>query len=69
MSRDAVAELVDRYLNDEAFRMAFARDPDAAIVAAGFELDSEELAALHAHVSAHDNQALKPRVTKYSFGS
>jgi len=49
--------------------MAFARDPDAAIVAAGFELDSEELAALHAHVSAHDNQALKPRVTKYSFGS
>jgi hypothetical protein len=69
MSHDAVADLVDRYLNDPAFRAAFARDPDAAVAAAGFELDADELAALHASVSAHEDQPLKPRVTKYSFGS
>jgi len=68
MSRDAVADLVERYLNDEAFRLAFARDPEAAVLAAGFDLDSDELAALHTTVSAHD-EPLKPRVSKYSFGS
>jgi hypothetical protein len=69
MSRDAVADLVERYLNDEAFRLAFARDPEAAVAAEGFELDGDELAALHSTVSAHDDQPLKPRVSKYSFGS
>jgi hypothetical protein len=69
MSYDAVAELVERYLNDEAFRTAFARDPEQAVSAAGFELDSDELAALHASLSARDDQPLKPRVSKYSFGS
>ena len=69
MSHDAVADLVERYLNDEAFRMAFARDPEAAVTRAGFELDGDELAALHASLSKRDDQALKPRVSKYSFGS
>jgi len=69
MSHDAVADLVERYLNDPAFRAAFAHDPEAAVAEAGFELDGEELAALHATVSAHDDQPLKPRVSKYSFGS
>jgi hypothetical protein len=69
MSHEAVADLVERYLNDEAFRTAFARDPEAAVVAAGFELDDDELAALHATVSTGENQPLKPRVSKYSFGS
>jgi len=69
MSHDAVADLVERYLTDEAFRMAFARDPDAAVSAAGFELDSDELAALHSTVSSREDQPLKPRVSKYSFGS
>jgi hypothetical protein len=49
--------------------MAFARDPDAAVSAAGFELDSDELAALHSTVSSREDQPLKPRVSKYSFGS
>lgn len=68
MSHEAVADLVERYLNDEAFRAAFARNPAAAISDAGFELDGDELAALHATVSSHD-EPLKPRVSKYSFGS
>jgi hypothetical protein len=69
MSHDAVADLVERYLNDEAFRTAFARDAEGAAIAAGFELDDDELAALHASLSKRDDQVLKPRVSKYSFGS
>jgi hypothetical protein len=69
MSHDVVADLVERYLNDPAFRAAFAGDPDAAVAAAGFELDADEFAALHATVKTHEDQPLKPRVTKYSFGS
>jgi hypothetical protein len=69
MSFDAVADLIERYLNDPAFRTAFARDPDEAVAAAGFTLDENERAALHSTISAHDDQALRPRVSKYSFGS
>jgi hypothetical protein len=69
MSQDAVADLVDRYLNDPAFRADFVRDPEAAVIAAGFVLDEAELEALHATVSKRDDQPLKPRVSKYSFGS
>ncbi|HEY5340609.1 MAG TPA: Os1348 family NHLP clan protein [Candidatus Aquilonibacter sp.] len=59
MSHDAVADLVERYLNDSAFRAAFADDPEAALAAGGFELDSDELAALHSTVCSHDDQPLK----------
>jgi hypothetical protein len=69
MSFDAVADLIERYLNDSAFRAAFANDPDAAVAAAGFNLDESERAALHSTISAHDDQALRPRVTKFTFGS
>jgi hypothetical protein len=69
MSLEAVANLVERYLNDAAFRTDFAKDPEAAVVAAGFNLDAGELEALHGAVLAHDDQALRPRITKYSFGS
>jgi hypothetical protein len=69
MSQDTVADLVDRYLNDPAFRAEFVRDPGAAVVAAGFVLDEAEMEALHATVSKRDDEPLKPRVSKYSFGS
>jgi hypothetical protein len=69
MSLEAVADLVERYLNDAAFRTDFAKDPEAAVAAAGFNLDAGELEALHGAVLAHDDQALRPRITKYTFGS
>ena len=69
MSLDAVADLVERYLNDAVFRTAFGNDPEAAVAAAGFDLDAGELEALHGAVSASDDQALRPRISKYSFGS
>jgi hypothetical protein len=69
MSHDSLADLIELYLNDAAFRHAFAQDPEGAIAAAGFTLNDEELAALHATVGSRDDQPLKPRVSKYSFGS
>jgi len=69
MSLDAVSNLVERYLNDASFRTDFAADPEAAVAAAGFSLDPSELEALHGAVSSRDDQALRPRITKYSFGS
>jgi hypothetical protein len=69
MSLDALADLIDRYFNDASFRTAFAADPDAAIEAAGFTLDEDERAALHTAVASTDDQALRSRVTRYSFGS
>lgn len=70
MSLDAVSDLVERYLNDAAFRTAFARDPDAAVAAEGFTLDEAERAALHAMcIPDGRDQPLRPRVTRYSFGS
>lgn len=70
MSLDAVASLVERYLSDAAFRTEFARDPEAAVLAAGFSLDEAELAALHTSVvHTGGDEPLRPRVTRYSFGS
>ena len=69
MSLDAVADLVERYLNDAAFRTSFARDPEAAVAAEGFTLDESELAALHSMCKSEGDQPLRSRVTRYSFGS
>ncbi len=69
MSRDAIAALVDRYLNDPSFREDFARDPEAATLAAGFALDEDELEALRGAVWSHGDEPLKARVSRYTFGS
>ena len=69
MSHDAIAALVDRYLNDPDFRTEFARDPEGATRAAGFALDDDEIDALRAAVWTHGDEPRKTRVSRYSFGS
>ena len=69
MSQDAVAALIDRFLNDPGFRTAFARNPEAAVRDEGFDLTDEEFAALRAAVGAHGNEALKSRVSRGTFGA
>ncbi len=70
VSKEAVVELVDRYLADRTFREAFTRDADGAVRDAGFVLDPAELQALHAAVALQDgDHALQPRIAKSSFGS
>jgi hypothetical protein len=46
MSRAAVGNLIDRWLNEPDFRAAVRRDPEAAVRAEGVELNAEEWAAL-----------------------
>jgi hypothetical protein len=69
MSQDSLAPLIDRYLNDPFFRAEFAHDPEAAIAAGGFTLDDDEREALHAAFWTHDDQPLKARVSRFTFGS
>ena len=43
MSRDAVAELTAKWMNDAAFREAVRKDPVGTIKATGLDLDESEL--------------------------
>lgn len=67
MSRDAVETLVDRWLNDLAFRAQVRRDPAEAIRATGVHLDADEWAALR-NVDwnlSDDELALQARDSKW----
>lgn len=46
MSREAVGKLVDRWMNDPAFRQEMRRDPGEAVRRSGCQLDADEWAAL-----------------------
>lgn len=46
MSRKAVEELVDRWINDEGFQAEMRQDPEGAVKRTGLELDEDEWAAL-----------------------
>jgi predicted ribosomally synthesized peptide with nif11-like leader len=46
MSRQAIEALVEKWMEDSAFRSAVRQDPAAAIRATGLELTSDEWAAV-----------------------
>lgn len=46
MSRDVVRQLIDRWVNEPAFRDAICKDPENAVRCCGAELDEEEWIAL-----------------------
>lgn len=46
MSQSGVQTLVDRWLNDQAFRGALRANPEAAIRATGVDLSDDEWAAV-----------------------
>ncbi len=46
MSREALNQVLERWMNDEAFRAQVRQDPKAAIRGAGVELTDEEWAAV-----------------------
>jgi predicted ribosomally synthesized peptide with nif11-like leader len=47
MSRESVDALVERWMEDQAFRAAVRKDPEGAIRATGLELSADEWAAVH----------------------
>lgn len=63
MSRDALAQVVERACADAAFRAALQSSPDSAL--AGYELTAEERAALlHPESGALHSLGVEPRVSK-----
>jgi hypothetical protein len=68
MSQAGIDALVERYLDDPQFRTDFSRNPEAAVRRAGFDLDDEELVALHAADGVRLGEALRSRISRASFG-
>lgn len=46
MSRDAIGELVDRWINEPTFRAELRQDPEGAVRRSGVQLNEDEMAAL-----------------------
>ena len=68
MSREAIDELIDRWLEDPQFRAAVRHDPDAAVRSTGLTLDEDEWAAVrHTDWTLPDDE-LSSRMTKTANG-
>jgi hypothetical protein len=66
MSREAIEELLDRWMDDPAFRMTVRQDPEAAIRASGLELEAEEWAAIRKIDWSLTDEELSSRANKAS---
>ena len=64
MANSAVQTLVDRWLNDHAFRSAVRTNPEAAVRGAGIELDADEWAALRSMNWEASDGELEARLNK-----
>jgi hypothetical protein len=64
MSQAAVEELMDMWLNDEAFREEVRKNPEAAIRARGYDLDEDEWSAVQSIDWDISDQELRERVSK-----
>lgn len=61
---EGLSQVIDRYINDPAFREHFKRDRKQAVTAAGITLSPDEAATLDTiHIPLPD-EPLPPRVTK-----
>ena len=64
VSREALEELMDRWINDSAFREEFRADPEAAVRDSGLTLSAEEWNDLRAMHAQSPNEELQPRVSR-----
>ena len=64
MSRESIEELVDRWMDDQAFRNAIRQDPEAAVREAGLELDADEWAAVRRIDWSLSDEELTSRASK-----
>jgi hypothetical protein len=61
---DNIEPLIDRWINDEGFRAALQRDPQAAVRDAGISLASDEQEALKAVDWSLSDDELTTRISK-----
>jgi predicted ribosomally synthesized peptide with nif11-like leader len=64
MSREAIEELIDRWMNDPAFRAAVRQDPEGAVRGTGLELTADELAAVQGVDWSLSDEELSSRASK-----
>ncbi len=67
MSREAIEELVDRWMNDPAFQAEVRQDPEGAVRRTGLELDADEWAALKTIDWSLSDEELMTRTSKTAF--
>jgi hypothetical protein len=64
VSQEAVAELLDRYMNDPLFRAWMKADPRRAVAESGLELTTEEQQSLEQLDWSLPDAQLQERITK-----
>ena len=64
MKSENVDQLVEKWINEPAFREKMEKDFDGAIKSSGIRLSPEELEAVRNQVMATNDEALKARVSK-----
>jgi hypothetical protein len=65
MSQQALADVMDRFTNDPAFREALRNDPEAAIRDSGIELNEQEMATIRKMDWEIPDEQLHERVSKF----
>jgi hypothetical protein len=64
---EAIALLLERWMNDDVFRASFRRDPEAAVKASGVQLGDDAWAALRAVDWKQCDEELTSRAKNTSF--
>ena len=64
MSRESVQTLMDRWINEPAFRTAMRNDPEATTRSSGVELDADEWAAVRGMDWNLSDAELQARMSK-----
>jgi hypothetical protein len=64
MSREAVEQLIDRWINEPAFRQELRTDPEGTVRRSGAVLAEDEWAALHQVDWSLPDEELQARVSK-----
>ncbi|MDQ4076714.1 MAG: Os1348 family NHLP clan protein [Chloroflexota bacterium] len=64
MSRESIAQLMDRWINEPQFRAEMRRDPEGAVRRSGVQLTEDEMAALRSIDWSQPDEELRARVNK-----
>ncbi len=64
MAQDSMAQLMDRWTNDAAFRAQYEADPEQAIRAAGLDLSEEDWQTVRSANFELSDGALSERINK-----
>jgi putative modified peptide len=64
MDQQVVSTLMDKWMNDEAFRAALRKDPESAIRATGVQLDEDQWNTVRSIDWNSSNEELAARASK-----